>query len=965
MRRLLAIGFLLSAASTVFAASGADVAVTSVKVSRVGSLGRALVVRWRASRSVEAGFLVTVRRGPVLWDAASADGSGHAKLKLPEGLAGGEYEVRVLPHAVRCTVSSPARIVLRGPEKASVQALGYGTFVDRDGVPHRWYVNRSGTLIWDGRPYIPAGAMFLSKFLMDFRADAPARNEAAFRDDVRRLGAMKEAGVTDIYLNPCVGWRDKPVWVWQRFCDLCEDMGIRYGLQVTREVDPLRFWDVAADAYTVTVNAGETAEAAILTDLLASIDDGHRVMYAAFDSTSGELVDRGDARVEAVANGISASASPKAEAGRKLVVRFIPEMTYIGGMHDYWRGVGESYKKELDSFFGALKLGPGFRLWIDPLDNEQSLQGYASRALPHSPQFEAALAKHLERKYGSVRKLSEAWAVKGLEDAGWPVFARLIPLGSATGAGTGWVLDEVSGRTYEVEVSRSALWSDVRWFRENSTAELNNMVAERIKSHHNAPVVLKHEGTDMFTNRRAHGGFDGLGAEAYGTDIEHIRDCSRAVHAQALECGRTMWELTTETGLVSDCVGYPDPLRMFNELSAMVHMGAKGTYCFLVKDAPGDPNADWYIFNLAEDPRQYWWLGAYTRALKTSSKLSEYSPEMMAGAPQEEFNRQILGLNVPDLGRALQSLEIGGATFAWNLSDVPVSLETRLSGGGLRRVDLLPRAARPAIIEGAGSPSLVGVEKANLIAARHEWTQLAARAREMGMPLEPLPGGDWRAAWTRVDALRGAVGDTFATRMREVKVDGDLAEWAGVPRVWVKANNGVAGSRYENARFHIGYDERFLYVAGEVEDKTISNANSLGKLWNGDAVEVFVDLRPDADPGSRAYHEGCMQFVCAPTSASGAPAMVVFGPGLPPETVPKHSSIAARVGATGWIFEAAISRDDLNGLDLRPGTQIGLDIQLDNSDGADRTWSKLWHGGEDNFQNRLGFGRLTLGWPRM
>jgi hypothetical protein len=69
-------------------------------------------------------------------------------------------------------------------------------------------------------------------------------------------------------------------------------------------------------------------------------------------------------------------------------------------MHDYWSALDAAYKTSLDSFFGGLKLGPNFRLWIDPLDNEQSFREM-NRMLPHSAEFRSLFADYLKSRYAT------------------------------------------------------------------------------------------------------------------------------------------------------------------------------------------------------------------------------------------------------------------------------------------------------------------------------------------------------------------------------------------------------------------------------------------------------------------------------------------------------------------------------------------------------------------------------------
>ena len=138
----------------------------------------------------------------------------------------------------------------------------------------------------------------------------------------------------------------------------------------------------------------------------------------------------------------------------------------------------------------------------------------------------------------------------------------------------------------------------------------------------------------------------------------------------------------------------------------------------------------------------------------------------------------------------------------------------------------------------------------------------------------------------------------------------------------------------------------------------------MDRLWAGDDLEVFLDLQPDADPDNPAPNANTYQFIFAPTSATGKPAFTLVHPAVPPGRVPGNTTWAVKPTPEGWQFEAAISRQDIGGFEFTPGRQIGLEIQLDQSDGAERVRERLWHGRPDAFMNRAGYGRLVFAGTR-
>lgn len=958
-----------------------EVSVSSLSVKQVFADGkRCLDVSAKVSGAVDGqSYLFALFNGKVMMFAENIN-SANTRITIPENIPAGKYEAKLLPHLARLVSHKSAWVTLDGSSDSKAQALGYGTYVDRDGIPHRWYVNRAGALIWDGKPYIPAGAMYLSKFFMDYNLDNVERHEDAFRYDVQCLTKIKQAGITDVYLNPCADWFSKPAWVWRRFADLCENMGIGYGIQVSHELTSLKYFDISSDDYNVSVKSGEAAAIDIPSPMIAEIRAENKVFYAAYDKQTGALLDTGLAKVTPAENrSVHAEATPRVKGEHQINVHFTPEIIYQAGMRDYWTDVNEDYKADLDRFFSSLKLGPGLRNWIDPLDNEQSFQDSKNRMLPNTPGFHRMYAQHLQSKYGTISDALKAWAISNVSGKiSFETMARMISIGQpSVESDTLYLLDPATGTTCSMTKSSSKWLGDMLQFRASSVADFNNQVANWIKQHHDVPVVLKHDGCGCMFNGLKVGGIDGYGGESYGTDINHLKAVNESVHTEGTQCGHTMWELTTETGPAAPIIGYRDPLNLFDELGSMIEVGSKGTYCFLLKYTESGPNGDWYTFNLFEDPRQLYWLGSYCQTLKSSQSLPDYSPESVGN---RQFVRDVLDMQPLDLGPAFQALQFDSTTYVWNKTpdaltlklDAPEGASVTFGDGSTQQVTQarelgIPVAAnyaKPVIIKGVNKAVFTNIDDANLAAAKHRWSKARNLVREMGMPANPpSDSAGWQEVLDQAIALENIRGDWFADWKPALKVDGDLSEWKDARPMQLMNDFQVEASRYEDAVVYVGYDKDYLYVAGEIKDPTVVNNYSLNKLWNGDAVEVFIDLRPDENPGSPVYTDNCFQFIFAPTSADGRPAMTVISPGLAPDTTSKSSKWAVTKDGAGWKFEAAVSRLDLKGQPFQPTNPIGFNVQLDQSDKGDRTTDRILHGNPDMFSNRLRFGRLGFAWP--
>lgn len=546
-----------------------------------------------------------------------------------EGLPAGDYTAQVFVHGLPGHGEAPVRLPQARPDPMR-EPLGYGTYRDCRGGVHRWWINPQGALLWDGEPYVPVGGMYLSQWQMGFNLHDPKGNEQRWRNDLKKLTLLRERGVTDIYLNPCCTREERPAWVFERILSLFDEMGFRYGWQMTDHQlgGELTAWHVASDQHLLPARAGETVSARMTSGFLGKVDPALPVACVLIPRGGGAATVL-PARVEPAADGIVASAGPLPE-GFEGWAHFVPALRFSinGDMHDYWNTVDEGYLERMTLFYGSVPTGPGLRLIIDPLDNEQSWRDM-HRMLPGSRRFREGFAAWLAARYSTLEGLARAWGMEEVP-ASFLEAASLVPGGVNPETGVdGYLCDLERGLAFAVDMRRCQFWEDALYYRDFSIRDFNNKAAEAIKAAIDVPIVLKGTDTSSFINERTWGGFDGLGQEAYGTGNELIRGCGGGVYARAKQSARSMWQLVTETGMVSGIegqIGYHDPHRLVWELDVMCSMGAKGAYIFYL-NAWGDPEtAGFHMWNLFEDPRQLWWLGAYSYLLKTAPTLTAYEP---------------------------------------------------------------------------------------------------------------------------------------------------------------------------------------------------------------------------------------------------------------------------------------------------------------------------------------------------
>jgi len=153
-----------------------------------------------------------------------------------------------------------------------------------------------------------------------------------------------------------------------------------------------------------------------------------------------------------------------------------------------------------------------------------------------------------------------------------------------------------------------------------------------------------------------------------------------------------------------------------------------------------------------------------------------------------------------------------------------------------------------------------------------------------------------------------------------------------------------------SAQFHMAWYEGGLWLFVEVVDPGPLHASS-GAPWNGDALEVFLDLRSPPALGQPSKASGVHQiFIRAPAAAGASAVPRIEGDVLP------GTEVRTRRTEKGWAAEV---RMPVAG--LTAGREIGFDLAVDDDDdGRGRSCQMVWHGNADDFQDPSRFARVRL-----
>ena len=519
-------------------------------------------------------------------------------LAIPADMPVGEYHVDAgvygtwSEHALqRSGVEFTVEITGPVADGLPRKPIGEGCFVDRDGVPHRWYITHNNELVWEGDRWFPVGGVIFSRH-MYFSSDPGYPPEMAsneFKADQQEWRMVRSKGVQDVYL--AVGLtrtveegRDAPLAALQRVLDKLNEMDFRYGMEISSgptKLGPQGFLLKTDDYKVDDIQTSDSYSIA----LPEQVGVAH---YFVIDKATNQLVDSGEAEITTTQGKPSAEIEVRVPAGESYTLKVVPQMAWktSAARFDFWDGGYEQYEKRLIDQLRKLKLGPNFRFFVDPFWNEFGIK-------PHyyypSPGYLRAQQSWLENKYKSLDRLNGAWAMRDRSMDSFATATRLVPVcrekAREDNQSAGYAYDFSSQRFYVFDVAHSQMWYDFNEFREREFQAFVSRACQAIKQVHDVPVVLKrHWGSRrLFINEDRVGGLDGLGMDTYGSGDGLARFNGAATYGDLSQSQRTQWCIATETsscGLGQAICGYPSRRAMYDDFGSLIGLGVKGIFSF-------------------------------------------------------------------------------------------------------------------------------------------------------------------------------------------------------------------------------------------------------------------------------------------------------------------------------------------------------------------------------------------------
>ena len=607
--------------------------------------------------------------------------------------------VRAACAAAVCAASA----VVAGASHAQISpAVSRGTFTDKGGVSHPWLINDAHTLVWDDKPFVPVGGLFQAK------SWAHNPTPADYAEDIAALQLLKSRGITDIYVQPVrVGITAVPPQAVQKLTDYLDTEGFTYGISLNDGPhDILLGYQIRPGAFRQEVGSGGGV-------LRFPMDSVASALYFWVTRDGSEIIKSGQAQM--VAEGAKVTIPPvNGSDSVQNVVFLLPQKVSFGQaagslpIPNLWDGF-DAYRDDLIGLFEQIKLGKGFRFFMDALPQNLALNSDTDRFMPTGAAWAQEWQSYLAFRYKNMDALASGWGLKDRDVKTFDEAALLLPLWSG-GKGAGMLYNKETEAFHRVDTQRSGFWRDLSAFREQSVrGYMNDLAVSLKKAVADVPVVYRSSGdSPLMVSLPRTKGFDGIGISAYGRGSDLITKSAGFAYAQAAEAPKTTWLMVASTAdtqpappapdgsLAKTASGFASQTALSSNLDWLREMGARGFYIDGVRLA--DPARKEY--DLSQTPEQLDWLASYQQAvLATGLGAAQtvpqaiFYPKNLSTATLRPLSYGGWWLPTPRLGTFFDFGEAGRA-YALNEANGGVTYYL-WNPSGERRIKIkIPRASR-------------------------------------------------------------------------------------------------------------------------------------------------------------------------------------------------------------------------------------------------------------------------------
>jgi hypothetical protein len=194
---------------------------------------------------------------------------------------------------------------------------------------------------------------------------------------------------------------------------------------------------------------------------------------------------------------------------------------------------------------------------------------------------------------------------------------------------------------------------------------------------------------------------------------------------------------------------------------------------------------------------------------------------------------------------------------------------------------------------------------------------------------------------------------------RPITLDGKLDDWAGAFVTPVHVGHPEFPNR--GAEFLFLWDDENLYVGLRCLDQQPANAAPDDRLWNGDAVEFYLDARTGEALGGPAFGPGALHlYWTAFTGTEVRPRVRLRDMPALRGVKLQGAEVAAARTDWGYTAEFKLPWSNCPGFTPKAGAQVGIDCELCSGDGGPRVDRTFTYSSPRSVASPSAFGRVKL-----
>src|SRR5262245_26944521 len=194
---------------------------------------------------------------------------------------------------------------------------------------------------------------------------------------------------------------------------------------------------------------------------------------------------------------------------------------------------------------------------------------------------------------------------------------------------------------------------------------------------------------------------------------------------------------------------------------------------------------------------------------------------------------------------------------------------------------------------------------------------------------------------------------------KPIAFDGKLSGWDGAFVTPVHVGHPDFTNR--GGQFLYLWDEKNLYIGLRCLDQKPAHVGMDNQIWNGDAVEFYLDTRRGDKLGAAAFGPGTLHCFYTPFTKGEFKSRIQVRD-LPAfkDFKLKGAEVAATMTKSGWTAEFKLPWGNFPGFVSKAGEVIGIECELCSSDGGPRVDRTFVYSGPAAVGSPSAFGRVQL-----